>query len=144
MGIGYFLYFICWYWQYFYVFTDIWGKLFLYISVDVSGLESLEDWKDSQLFSIILSNNEKHNTVMVSCSRFVWITISRYHRRIWTAYVFDIKQLPNPKDLMAYFVCKRFAVQTFLWSMKFGIQTNLDYDTITVWNLSRSWSISKT
>ena len=41
-----------------------------------------------------------------------------------------------------YFVCKRFTVQTLLWSLEFGIQINLEHDTIAVWNLARSWSIS--
>ena len=31
-----------------------------------------------------------------------------------------------------YFVCKRFAVQTLLWSLKFVIQINLEQDTIAV------------
>ena len=29
-----------------------------------------------------------------------------------------------------YFACKRFAVQTLLWSMEFVIQINLEHDTI--------------
>ena len=41
-----------------------------------------------------------------------------------------------------YFLCKRFAVQTLLWSLEFVIQINLEHDTITVLNLARSWSIS--
>ena len=31
------------------------------------------------------------------------------------------------------FVCKRFAVPTTLWSLSFGIQRNLEHDTIAVW-----------
>ena len=42
-----------------------------------------------------------------------------------------------------YFVCKRFTVQTLLWSLEFAMQINLERDTIAVWNLARSWSISK-
>ena len=30
------------------------------------------------------------------------------------------------------FVCKRFAVQTLLWSLEFVIQINLEHDTIAV------------
>ena len=41
-----------------------------------------------------------------------------------------------------YFVCKRFAFQTLLWSLEFVIQTTSEHDTIVVWNLARSWSIS--
>ena len=43
----------------------------------------------------------------------------------------------------ADFICKWFSVQTFLCSLEFMIQINLEHDTITVWNLARSWSISK-
>ena len=31
-----------------------------------------------------------------------------------------------------YFVCKRFVVQTLMWSLEFVIQINLEHDTITV------------
>ena len=31
-----------------------------------------------------------------------------------------------------YFVCKRFAVQTLLWSLEFVIEINLEHDTIAV------------
>ena len=31
-----------------------------------------------------------------------------------------------------YFVCKRFAVQTLLWSLGFVIEANLEDDTIVV------------
>ena len=41
-----------------------------------------------------------------------------------------------------YFVYKRFAVRTLLWSLKFVIQTNLEHNIIAIWNLARSWSIS--
>ena len=41
-----------------------------------------------------------------------------------------------------YFVCKRFAVQTLLWSLGFVIQINLKHDIIAAWNMARSWSIS--
>ena len=46
-----------------------------------------------------------------------------------------------PNGLGNYFVCKRFEVQTLLWSLEFVIQINLEHDTIAVWNLARSWSI---
>ena len=35
------------------------------------------------------------------------------------------------------FVCKRFTVQTFPWSLEFVIQINVQHDTIAVWNLTR-------
>ena len=36
-----------------------------------------------------------------------------------------------PNGLGNYFVCKRFEVQTLLWSLEFVIQINLEHDTIT-------------
>ena len=44
-----------------------------------------------------------------------------------------------PSGLGNYFVCKRFAVHTLLWSLEFAIQINLEHDTIAVNN-----NISKT
>ena len=38
--------------------------------------------------------------------------------------------------------CKRFAVQTLLWSMEFVIHQNLKHDTIAVLNLAQSWDFS--
>ena len=58
---------------------------------------------------------------MVSSSRLIWITNSSDHRRaLW------------PNGLGNFFVCKRFAVQTLLWSLEFGIQISLEDDTIAV------------
>ena len=37
-----------------------------------------------------------------------------------------------PSGLGNYFVCKRFAVQTILWSLEFVIQINLKHNTIAV------------
>ena len=37
-----------------------------------------------------------------------------------------------PTGLGNYFVCKRFAVQTLLWSLEFVIQISLEHDTIAV------------
>ena len=56
----------------------------------------------------------------------------------------SIKKTPStpPSGLGNYFVCKRFAVQTLLWSLEFMVQINLEHDIIAVWNLARSWSIS--
>ena len=34
--------------------------------------------------------------------------------------------------LGSYFVCKRFTVQTFLWSLEFAIQIHLEHDTVTI------------
>ena len=47
-----------------------------------------------------------------------------------------------PRGLGNYFVCKRFEVQTLLCSLEFVIQINLKHDTIAVWNVARSSSIS--
>ena len=73
-------------------------------------------------------------TLIVSFSRFIWITNSSDHRRVWTASWLS--------GLGNYFVCKRFTIQTFLWSLEFVIQINHEHDTIAVWNLARSWTIS--
>ena len=67
------------------------------------------------------------------CTRFIWITNSCYHRRVWTADLLHTMSLPNPMG---------FAVQTLLWSLEFVIQINLEHNTVAVWNLARSWSIS--
>ena len=68
----------------------------------------------------ILQLRAKLQTVMVSCSRFIWITNSSDHRR------------PRSSGLGNYFVCKRFAVQSLVWSLEFVIQVNLDLNTIAV------------
>ena len=89
-------------------------------------------------------------TGMVSCSRFIWITNSSNHRIVWPANLLYKKKLASPLGHKALcpsglgkdFPCKRFAVQTFLWSQKFVIQINLEHGTIAVWNLARSWRIS--
>ena len=47
-----------------------------------------------------------------------------------------------PSRLGNYFVCNRFAVQTFLWSLEFVIQKNLQRDTILAWNVVWSLNIS--
>ena len=86
--------------------------------------------------------------MMVSCSRFIWIRNSSDHRKVWIANLLHTKSLPNllmalwPSGLCNYFACKRFAVQTLLWSLEFVIQINLEHNTIAVWNLGRRWSIS--
>ena len=38
----------------------------------------------------------------------------------------------TPNGLGNYFECKRFAVQTLLWSQEFMVQVNLEHDTIAV------------
>ena len=38
----------------------------------------------------------KFQTAMVSCPRFIWITNSSDHRRVWTANLLHTKSLPNP------------------------------------------------
>ena len=79
----------------------------------------------------------KFQTAMVSSSRFIWITNSSDHRRVWTTNLLHTKWLPNPLGLMAgglgnYFVCKRFAVHAVLWSLEFVIQINLERETIAI------------
>ena len=44
----------------------------------------------------------------------------------WESLAYEIR----PNGLSNYLVCKRFAVQTFLWSLEFVIQINLEHDTI--------------
>ena len=39
-----------------------------------------------------------------------------------------------------YIVCKRFAVETLLWSLEFMIQIKLEPGRTTVWTSTRSWS----
>ena len=68
----------------------------------------------------ILQRRAKFQTTMVSCSRIIWVTNYLDH----------------------IFVCKRFAVQTHLWSLEFVIQIIIERDSIAVWNLAQSWSIS--
>ena len=48
---------------------------------------------------------------MALCSRLIWIANSSEGN---------------------YFVCKRFAIQTLLWSLEFVIQINLEHDTIAI------------
>ena len=53
----------------------------------------------------------------------------------------------GPSGLGSYFTCKRFAVQTHLWSLEFVIQINLKHDTIKVnvnfnFNQRNSWCIN--
>ena len=43
-----------------------------------------------------------------------------------------------PSGLGNYFACKRFTVQTLLWSLEFMILQNLKCDTIAVSNFDRS------
>ena len=54
---------------------------------------------------------------------------------------------PNSPSIINYWVrnfipCKKFAVQTPLWSLEFVIHQNVKHDTIAVSNLTRSWYIS--
>ena len=87
---------------------------------------------------------------MVSSSRLWWIRNFSDHRRIWTTKLLHAMQLPKllsqetlwPSRLGNCIECKRFAIQTFLWSLEFAIHLNIDDDTITVLYLVRSWSIS--
>ena len=39
----------------------------------------------------------------------------------------------KPSGLGNYFVSKRFAIQTLLWSLKLVIKANLEHETIAVW-----------
>ena len=43
-----------------------------------------------------------------------------------------------PSGLGNFIVCKRFAVQTLLWSLGFVIQINFEHNTIAVSNLAQS------
>lgn len=44
-----------------------------------------------------------------------------------------LKTTPElPSGLGNYFVCKRFGVQTLLWSLKFVIQIDFKHNTIAV------------
>ena len=37
-----------------------------------------------------------------------------------------------PSELGDYFACKRFPVQTLLWSLEFMVQINLDHDIMEI------------
>ena len=53
------------------------------------------------------------------CSRSIWITNSSDHKRVWTGNLLHTKLLSNPlwpSGLGNDFICKRFTVQTLLWS----------------------------
>ena len=47
-----------------------------------------------------------------------------------------------PRKLSNCIACKRFAVQSLLWSLEFLIHRNLKHHDIAVSNVARSWSIS--
>ena len=70
------------------------------------------------------------------------------HKFQWPQEGFNFESLARevvnwwPSGLGNYFACKRFTVQTFLWSLEFEIQINLEHDTIAFLKLARSWSIS--
>ena len=68
--------------------------------------------------------------------RLSWLSSVKYRKICWYCLHGKSNGLGN------YFVCKRFAGQTLLWSLEIVIQINLEHDTIAVWNLARSWSIS--
>ena len=44
----------------------------------------------------ILHIRAKFQTAMVSCSRFIWVTNSSDHRRVWTANLLHTKYLLDP------------------------------------------------
>ena len=67
--------------------------------------------------------------------RISWIGSSNLTHKVITPL--------RPSGLGNCFICKRFEVQTLLWSLEFVIQINLEQDNIAVWYLARSWSISK-
>ena len=75
-----------------------------------------------------------------TCLRFFWITNSSDHRSVSTVNLLHKKSLPNllghkllwPSGLGNDFECKRFTVQTLLWSLEFVIQINLEQNTIKI------------
>ena len=89
----------------------------------------LFNWKHVE----ILQLRAKFQTAVVSCSRFIRITNSSDHRRIWTTNLLHTKSSLNPLGHMAWhqtirddFVWRRFAVQTLLWLLEFVILINLE------------------
>ena len=60
-----------------------------------------------------------------------FVEILQLRAKFQTAMVssYRLKAL-SPSGLGNDFVCKRFAVQTILWLLKFAIQKNLEHDTI--------------
>ena len=74
------------------------------------------------LFGLQIPVNTGEFELRISCMRSSYLT----------------DQAIRPSELGHYFVCKRFAVQTLLWSLEFVIQINLEHDTIVerfVWLL---------
>ena len=64
------------------------------------------------------------------------------HKFQWPQESLNCGQVIWPSGFGNYFVCKRFVVQTLLWSLEFVIQINIEHDIIVVWNLPQSWNIS--
>ena len=65
-----------------------------------------------------------------------------YLVKLLSKHLTTLKKHKQLNGLGNYFVCKRFAVQTLLWSLELVIQINFEHDTITVWKLAQSWSIT--
>ena len=57
------------------------------------------------------------------------------HKFLWSqkGFICEGNQVTlQPSGLGNFFVCKKFEVQTFLWSLEFVFQVSLEHDTITV------------
>ena len=80
-------------------------------------------WIVFQLFvkeKALICNKNITTLVIVLCLEFDWFTNSSYHRRVWTGIpCIRSSYLTYNDGLCNYFLCKRFAVQTLLWSLEF-------------------------
>ena len=85
------------------------------------------------IFSVeILELRAEFQTSMMWWSRFIWITNSSDHRRVWIANLLHtMSYLTRPSGLSNDFFCKRFAVQV--------IQVNLEHGTIAIFSVELSW-----
>ena len=81
-------------------------------------------WDTSTLSQVEIHMDHKFQwpQEFFNCESFAYkvVTNSLGHNASW------------PSGLGNYFVCKRFAVYTLLWSLVFVIQINLEHDIITI------------
>ena len=98
------------------------NKIFSALNLTIICIKPFNGNNTSIIFVEILHFRPKFQTAMVSCTRFIWITNTSDHKRIWTPNLLHTSSYltyqvirVRPYGLVSYyFVCKRFAVQTLL------------------------------
>ena len=85
----------------------------------------------------VIHENLELDIISVSYISYVSTQISFYCQNVTNSGT------PNSPSIINYWVrnftaCKKFAVQTPLWSLEFVIHQNVKHDTIAVSNLTRS------